>query len=246
MKKTLMVFAVIGMFLCVASVATAFSMPSHSEQPSVALYTEVSGSGKISIDQFSDAQDVLMQTKVRMPSGTLNFRQKLEETSYSCFSKVTDEFTNDIYMNGRGIYLDNIAGKSEGIMHFDQKLKIAESSSNWDELLSKQIFTKTIKSWFRTSVFKMVEEFIVCPTENPGQECEPDAAKYLDQEGVHNMGKTIDSMMHQKGRVTGDYIFAKIKCMLPNGDVAKSIVEQYNAADWTTIEQMIMSSSLMP
>ena len=120
MKKTIMALAVMGMLFSVASVAMAYA-----PQPSVALYTEVSGSGKISIDQFSDAQDVLMQTKVRMPTGTLNFKQKLEDTSYGFFSKTTDKFTNDIRMNGRGIYLDNMAGKSEGSMYFDQKLKIA-------------------------------------------------------------------------------------------------------------------------
>jgi len=244
MRKTIMVLAVMGMLLCVASVAMAKPMP--PKPVSVALYTEVSGSGTISINQFGDIDDLILQTSVRMPTGTLNFKQKLEDKSCGFFSMTKDEFTNDIRMNGQGIYLDNIAGKSEGMMHFDQKLKIAESSQNWDELKSKQVFTKTKYSWFCTSVFKMIEEFQLNPTANNGQECEPDAAKYLNQEGVHNMGKTIDSMMHQKARVTGDYIFAKIKAKLPNGDVAKSVVEQYNAADWTTIEQMIMSSSMMP
>lgn len=244
MRKTIMALAVIGMLLCVASVAMA--KPMLPQQPSVALYTEVSGSGKISIDQFSDAKDVLMQTKVRMPSGTLNFEQKLVESKRMGPMRVLDKFVNDIRMNGQGIYLDNMAGKSEGSMYFNQKLKIAESSQNWDELKSKQVFTKIIRGCDHERVFKMIEEFQLNPTANQGHECEPDAAKYVDQEGVHNMGIPIDSMMHQKAKVTGDYIFAKIKAKLPNGDVAKSQVKQFNAADWTTIEQMITSSSMMP
>ena len=72
MKKILMVVAVIAMFLFVATNVSA------CDDPSIAVYTEVSGSGKIKMNQYSDAEDVIMQSKVRMSKGTLDFKQKLE------------------------------------------------------------------------------------------------------------------------------------------------------------------------
>lgn len=240
MKKTFIVLAVLGMLIGVASVSMA--MVPH--QPSVSLYTEVNGTGTISVDQFSNARNVVMQTKVRMPSGTLNFDQDIIGKSRVCQMKVTDKLSNDVYMNGQGIKLDNIAGKTDGTISFQQTLKIDESSNNWDELYSKQVFTKIIKRHCNTKVLRIGEEFQLNPTENPGQECEPDKCKKLVQEGSSSMGLPIDAMLHQKGKATGDYIMARQWSNI--GGFTQSIVEQFNAHDWLSIDQLIFASPSMP
>ena len=240
MKKTFIVLAVLGMLIGVAGVSMA--MVPH--QPSVSLYTKVNGTGAISVDQFSNARNVMMQTKVKMPSGTLTFDQDIVGKSRMGPCRVKDKLSNDVYMNGQGIKLDNVAGKMDGTISFHQTLKIDESSENWDELYSKQIYTKIIRCCQHRKVLRIGEEFQLNPTENPGQECEPDKCKKLVQEGSSSMGLPIDAMLHQKGKATGDYIMARQWSNI--GGFSQSIVEQFNAHDWLSIDQLIFASPSMP
>lgn len=219
------------MFLGVASLSMAVS----PQQPSVYFSTEVRGTGTISVDQYSNScVDVMFETKVRMRQGTLNFDQDIV--------RGRDRFSNDVRMNGRGIKFDNMAGKHQRVIHFEQRLSIDESSANWDELKSKQVFSRGTPNGRKY----IAQEFQVNPTANPGQECEPDKCKKLVQDGYFFMGRyDPEAMLHQKGKATGDYIMGRQWSNI--GGFSQSKVEQYNQADYTTIEQMLMfSSGLMP
>ena len=236
MKKTLIAIAIVGMFVGLGGLAMAG--PIHD--PGVTLLTEVKGSGTILVDQYSNADDVLMQTKARLSRGTLNFEQDIVDNKRICCLSVRDALNNDVRMNGRGIKLDNIAGKMDGTMQFEQVLKIDESSQNGDELYSKQILSRTIRGCRINKAYRITQEFKLHPTNNPGQEVEPDKCKKLTQEGSTSLGFPLDMMLHQKGKAMGDYVMGKQTSNI--GGHSSSLVEQYNAQDWISIDMLVFAS----
>ena len=241
MRKTIMALAVIGMFLCVASITIACT-----PEPRVEAFVGVKSSGDadITIRQISKVDNVLMQADVKT-DGKLDLTQKLTAKSCGFFSKTTDELVNKIDANGRGIDVNSVVGNSEGYLHFNAQLKMAESSSNNEGMQSRQVFTKTKQSWFSTDVFKMIQKFQICPTD-VSPEIEPDKLKNSNIEGIHKIGSTKDTMMYQKIRGSADLMTA-MQRIVENGDVtSSSSVVIPNSSAMNTIEMMMSMMPSMP
>ena len=228
MRKTILALCLVGMLLAVTGLSMA-----RGRDSGVAYYTEVKGDVKVSIDQIGH-RNVYFENMVRIGRGSLDFDQDI---IMPC-----GRFSNDVRLNGRNLKFDNIAEQSRGTISFEQGIYAGESSSNGDEVASKQVFSKMTEMGRRY----IAQEVIVHPTNNAGHECEPDSLKMRSGEkgqfGMMTCGPESMAMLGQKGKATGDYIFAEQRSNI--GGFSKSTIESFNSANWLKFEQMLMFSSM--
>ena len=121
---------------------------------------------------------------------------------------------------------------------FSQNLYAGESSKDWDEVKSTQVF-----SFHGNCIAQKVQ---VNPTNNPGNEVEPDRlnmwANDWGQGGVMN-SKSIQpsfggrASLNQKGNMHADYDFAKQWTNINGG--AGSSIESWNNQNWVHFNQQI-------
>ncbi len=201
--------------------------------------------GEVNVDNYGH-WDVIFGNEIRVDSGTINFDQDID-TYYGHFS-------NDVRLNGDDLRLDNQAGEQyvsgqwsgtgEGwvpahrSINFDQRLYAGESSTNWDEALSTQVF-----SFNGNYIAQQVQ---VNPTDNPGEEVESDTLNMWSgdkgQSGILNSIPIQQSFggkatMQQKGKMHADYDLARQWTNIGGG--AGSSIESWNNQDWVNFEQAI-------
>jgi len=227
MKKTLIFLTVFSMLLCTVGLAAAVGPLSESN---ISFYTQIKGKGQVTIRQ-SGHENTIFENQMKIDKGTIDFKQNI--------NTVYGKLINNVRLNGNDLKFNNCAGEESGTIQFEQQLYAGESSTNWDEVKSKQTF--------RVGNKYISQNVQVNPTANSGIECEPDRLNMKNGErGQFGMLSVMDgymAMLGQKGKATGDYILAEQ--MTNIGGFARSKVESLNNNDWVNFEQMLMFSSML-